>query len=109
MPLPVGGNPAIVAAVVTLMVTLALLPPGVTLDGENEHELCAGSPEHENRMALSKEPPTGASESVRVPVWPRATDNRVALALNVKSVTTTTKDTLWLSCARASLVVIVPE
>jgi hypothetical protein len=51
-------------------VLLAAFPPGVTVAGENEHLLRAGSPEQDKETGRSKLLASGVTSTVKVPDWP---------------------------------------
>jgi hypothetical protein len=57
-----------------VMIELAPFFPGVTLDGENPHELLLGRPEQDNATVELKLPPTGLAVTVNFTDWPCFTE-----------------------------------
>jgi hypothetical protein len=68
-------------SVVSVMIELAPLVPGVTLTGENAQEELAGSPEQERAMELAKVPPRGVRLTVKLYGVPRRSPTLFGLTL----------------------------
>src|SRR5579871_2554124 len=82
-----NGAAATMPLVLTVRVTLAVLPPGTTDAGEKAQAAPAGRLVHENETAVLNEPYCGVTAMLKVPELPRFTLRLAGVIAGWKSVT----------------------